>query len=74
MCLEHDNLEKMVHSPMGIHMNGRLIFLNEKACHTHKEEGKALNVIAIRKKVVLPSHSIGVALGLPLLLAAYKKN
>jgi len=41
--------------------------------YNNKEEGKALNIIAIRKKVVLPSHTISLALGLPL-LASYKKE
>ena len=44
---------------MGIYMNGRLIFLNEKACHTHKGEGKALNVIAIRKKSSFSEYQLG---------------
>ena len=40
-----------------------------------KNEGKALNVIAIRKKVVLPSHTIGLALGLPFFASdTYKKE
>ena len=74
------NLEMMMSvlyvSPWASNMNSKPHLLNEKAsCHpTQRRGGKALNVIAIRKKVALPESYYQLGFGASVLCVIQHKK